>query len=153
MLHRKDENRRLKQSLSRKVIIESKLRSQLRDLKKDMIKKDKQIEKLMYENTSLKETASQLEISKLRKSLTVMKSTLVKYKSKYFCTLQSMKKVNSKLRTQINNLTSENDFISALLKPEADNLKCIRTKVGNKRYSAQCRKAIYACLEYQVPVQ
>ena len=150
LMHRKDENRRLKQSLSRKVTIEHKLRLQLRDLKKDMITKDKQIEKLMYENRLLKQTASQREICKLRKSMTVMRSTLVKYRSKYVCTLQNMKKENSTLRKQIDNLKSENDFLSALL--EQENSNCISTKVGNKRYSTQCRKAIYACLEYQVPV-
>ena len=69
----------------------------------------------------------------------------MKYKSKYLCTLQNMKKENCTLRRQINNLSS-----SALLEPE--NVNCISTKVGNKIYSTQCRKAVCACFEYQVPV-
>ena len=68
----------------------------------------------------------------------------MKYKSKYLCTLQNMKKENFKLRRQIKNLSS-----SAVL--ELENVNCI-SKVGNKIYSTQCRKAINACFEYQVPV-
>ena len=40
LLHRNEQNRKLKQSLFRKVRIERKLRSELQDLKKDRIKKD-----------------------------------------------------------------------------------------------------------------
>ena len=54
-------------ALSQRLQIEIKLRSQLRDLKKDMITKEKLIENLC----TLKQTASQLEISQLRKSVTV----------------------------------------------------------------------------------
>ena len=61
LLHRNEQNRKLKQSLCRNIGIERKLRSELQDLKKDRIKKDALIQKLMHENTLLKQTSSKIK--------------------------------------------------------------------------------------------
>ena len=74
LLHRNEQNRKLKQSLFRKVRIERKLRSELQDLKKDRIKKDALIQKLMQGNSLLKQTSSQHELRQIRRSSVAMRS-------------------------------------------------------------------------------
>ena len=79
LLHRNEQNRKLKQSLFRKVRIERKLRSELQDLKKDRIKKDALIQKLMQENSLLKQTSSQHELRQIRRSSVAMRSAHRRY--------------------------------------------------------------------------
>ena len=62
ILNRKHDNRKQQQVLSRKLRIESNLRSQLRDLKK-MAQKDAAIKHLKTENLSLKQTSRWCEIT------------------------------------------------------------------------------------------
>ena len=59
LLHRNEQNRKLKQSLCRKIRIERKLCSELQDLKKDRIKKDALIQKLMQVNALIVKTNEQ----------------------------------------------------------------------------------------------
>ena len=63
ILNRKHDNRKQQQVLSRKLRIESNLRSQLRDLKKKMAQKDAAIKHLKTENLLLKQTSRWCEIT------------------------------------------------------------------------------------------
>ena len=96
LLHRNEQNRKLKQSLFRKVRIERQLRSELQDLKKDRIKKDALIQKIMQEN-SLKQTSSQHELRQIRRSSVAMRSAHRRHKIMYKNTECKLKKENALL--------------------------------------------------------
>ena len=97
LLHRNEQNRKLKQSLFRKVRIERKLCSELQDLKKDRIKIDALIQKIMQENSLLKQTSSQHELRQIRRSSVAMRSAHRRHKIMYKNTECKLKKENALL--------------------------------------------------------
>ena len=49
----------------------------------------------------------------------------------------------------------ENDMLQCNLEEwvrEEESLKCINAKSDDKTYNIACRKAVYCCLEYHVPI-
>ena len=62
-----------------------------------------------------------------------------------------LKRNNALLQKQIHKLTEENKMLQSEVL-SAEKMKSIIAKVDGKTYSTTCHKAIYSCLEYQVPV-
>ena len=133
---------------------ERKLRSELQDLKKDRIKIDALIQKIMQENSLLKQASSQHVLRQIRRSSVAMRSAHRRHKIMYKNTECKLKKENALLIKKVNELESANDLLlserSQLV--ERDEPKCISSKDGKKEYNLACRKAIYYCLEYNVPI-
>ena len=148
-------NKRLSQALSRKKAIEAVIRSKLTAAKKEINAKDTLIRKLKNDNVVLKHGSSQSEVRSLRRLLAVIRSKFRKFKISHTHLVQVLKRENNVLRHQVHNLKADNDILQSeynsdvLMQTEP---KYIDTKSDGKSYSTSCRKAIYYCLEYHVPV-
>ena len=60
-----------------------------------------------------------------------------------------------KLKEKIRLMKIENDMLQCNLEErvrEEESLKCINAKSDDKTYNIACRKAVYCCLEYHVPI-
>ena len=108
----------------------------------------------MQENSLLKQTSSQHELRQIRRSSVAMRSAHRRHKIMYKNTECKLKKENALLIKKVNELESANDLLlserSQLV--ERDEPKCISSKDGKKECNLACRKAIYYCLEYNVPI-
>ena len=68
-------------------------------------------------------------------------------------TERGLKRSNAFLSKKVRDLELENEVLRAEAADQSHNLaRCISTREDNKTYSTACRKTIYSCLEYQVPV-
>ena len=69
--------------------------------------------------------------------------------------MQVLKRENNVLRNQVHNLKADNDILQSEYDSDVSmqtETKYIDTKSDGKSYSTSCRKAIYYCLEYHVPI-
>ena len=129
--HRYRHLRSLKQALQRKEKIESNLCSKLRDLKKAKLR-----------NSQVVHTSSLSKyVKKYKKLLTVHKQCKI--------TQRRLQRKITDLEIMVEKLKLSNEELLCQL---SDSKKTIMTKNDSKTYSTACRKAIYYCLQYGVPV-
>ena len=68
---------------------------------------------------------------------------------------QKWKKENKDLKEKMRHMKIENDMLQSQLEELAckeESSKRINSKNDEKTYNVACRKAVYCCLEYHVPI-
>ena len=143
-------NRRLKQALARKAMIETSLRQHKRDLKRKLAQKEAYIRTLLKENARLKEEPSVQELRKLRRSKAKMKCEHNKCRQNEKVIQERLQRENKYLHDRSLELEVGND---ALLEEKAamhNSTGTISARVNSKTYSCTFRKAAYQCIENQV---
>ena len=147
------DNRKLRQAFSSKVKIERNLRAHLNNLKKELKQKEATLKGLANENLLLKNTGHLHEIASIKHSKVKMRSAHRRRDIHQKNTERALKRSNAFLSKKVRDLELENEVLRAKAADQSHNLaRCISTREDNKTYSTACRKTIYSCLEYQVPV-
>ena len=147
------DNRKLRQAFSRKVKIERNLRAHLNNLKKELKQKEATLKGLANENLLLKNTGHLHEIASIKHSKVKMRSAHRRCDIHQKNTERALKRSNAFLSKKVRDLELENEVLRAEAADQSHNLaRCISTREDNKTYSTACRKTLYSCLEYQVPV-
>ena len=136
------ETRQLGQSVKRKTVITNTLRTKMRTLAADNLKKCRQIQKLKKQNAQLQDNLDQKKGMRLKW-----------LNSKLRCQQQKHQSTCNDLRKQVRNLELVNDNLTAELEDVRADDNIISMKIDGKMYGPAVRKAAYHCLSNQVPVE
>ena len=113
------------------------------------------VKRLTEENVLLRNESSPAEVRQLKKSLVELRYSYRRFKITSKKRERNLKQENYELKKQVCKTKTENDLLQLQLREQeydGETSKCINTKSDEKTYSVSCRKAIYCCLEYHVPV-
>ena len=136
------ESRHLGQSVKFKTVITNTLRTKMRTLAADNLKKCRQIQKLKKHNAQLQDKLDQKKGMRLKR-----------LNSKLRCQQQKHQSTCNDLRKQVRNLELVNDNLTAELEDVRADDNIISMKIDGKMYGPAVRKAAYHCLSNQVPVE